>query len=138
MVNPLFHNEPPGILMALVLASPYLLSLGLSKSLMSIVFVAGPLSGLIVQPLIGQSAPRATHSELIPRWCVGVLADRSTSSFGRRRPYMLAGSLFCGGALLLLGFTREVASIFTKLSTHAVSIYQVLWDIEHVDEHLRC
>lgn len=35
-------------------ASPYLLSLGLSKSLMSIVFVAGPLSGLIMQPLIGE------------------------------------------------------------------------------------
>jgi hypothetical protein len=34
-------------------ASPYLLSLGLSKSLMSIVFLAGPLSGLFVQPLIG-------------------------------------------------------------------------------------
>jgi hypothetical protein len=35
------------------LASPYLLSLGLSKSKMAIVFVAGPLSGLLVQPLIG-------------------------------------------------------------------------------------
>lgn len=36
-------------------ASPYLLSLGLSKSLMAIVFLAGPLSGLIVQPVIGTS-----------------------------------------------------------------------------------
>lgn len=35
-------------------ASPYLLELGLSKSLMSLVFVAGPLSGLIMQPLIGE------------------------------------------------------------------------------------
>ena len=35
-------------------ASPYLLSLGLSKSSMAGVFVAGPLSGLIVQPLIGK------------------------------------------------------------------------------------
>lgn len=35
-------------------ASPYLLSLGLSKSYMALVFVAGPLSGLIVQPLIGE------------------------------------------------------------------------------------
>ena len=34
-------------------ASPYLISLGLSKSLMALVFLAGPLSGLIVQPLIG-------------------------------------------------------------------------------------
>lgn len=36
-------------------ASPYLLSLGLSKPLMAVVFLAGPLSGLIVQPLIGIS-----------------------------------------------------------------------------------
>jgi len=36
------------------LASPYLLSLGLSKSSMAGVFVAGPLSGLIMQPLIGK------------------------------------------------------------------------------------
>ena len=34
-------------------ASPYLLSLGLSKSLLAIVFLAGPLSGLLVQPVIG-------------------------------------------------------------------------------------
>jgi solute carrier family 45 protein 1/2/4 len=34
-------------------ASPYLISLGLTKSLMALVFVAGPLSGLIMQPLIG-------------------------------------------------------------------------------------
>ncbi|KAF8148425.1 major facilitator superfamily domain-containing protein [Crassisporium funariophilum] len=76
-------------------ASPYLLSLGLSKSNMAVVFVAGPLSGLIMQPLIG------------------VLADNSTSRFGRRRPYMLLGTLICISAMLLLGFTRPVASIFT-------------------------
>jgi solute carrier family 45 protein 1/2/4 len=36
------------------IASPYLLSLGLSKSYMSLVFLAGPLSGLLVQPVIGR------------------------------------------------------------------------------------
>jgi len=54
------------------LASPYLLSLGLSKSSMAIVFLAGPLSGLIVQPLIGlthQFLPAAlsdTHQVFLP------------------------------------------------------------------------
>lgn len=37
----------------------------------------GPLSGLIVAPL------------------VGVLSDRCTSSFGRRRPFMLGGTICC-------------------------------------------
>ncbi|KAG5644844.1 hypothetical protein DXG03_007572 [Asterophora parasitica] len=76
-------------------ASPYLLSLGLSKSSMAIVFLAGPLSGLVMQPVIG------------------VLSDTSTSRFGRRRPYMLLGTVICILAMLLLGYTRGFAAIFT-------------------------
>lgn len=38
-------------------ASPYLIRLGLSKSLTAIAFLAGPLSGLLVQPLIGEFDP---------------------------------------------------------------------------------
>ncbi len=76
--------------------SPYLLSLGLSKSTMAMVFVAGPLSGLIVQPLIG------------------VLADGCTSRWGRRRPYMMGGVLICISAMLLLGWTRQVGAWFTS------------------------
>jgi MFS family permease len=72
-------------------ASPYLLDLGLSKSLMSLVFVAGPLSGLVMQPIIG------------------VLADRSRSRFGRRRPFMLAGCVVSVFAMMLLSWAREVA-----------------------------
>ena len=33
--------------------TPYLLSLGLTKSAVAMVFLAGPISGLVVQPLIG-------------------------------------------------------------------------------------
>lgn len=76
-------------------ASPYLISLGLSKSLMALVFVAGPLSGLIMQPLIG------------------VIADNSKSRFGRRRPFIVGGVALSALSLLLLGFTRNFASIVT-------------------------
>ncbi|BEJ17284.1 hypothetical protein CspHIS471_0606850 [Cutaneotrichosporon sp. HIS471] len=75
-------------------ASPFLLELGLSKSWMSLVFVAGPLSGLIVQPLIG------------------AYADRSRSRFGRRRPFMLAGTGVACVAMMLLGWSKEVAGFF--------------------------
>lgn len=87
-------------------ASPYLLSLGLTKSSMAAVFVAGPLSGLVVQPLMG------------------ALADNSTSPFGRRRPYMLLGTAICVVAMLLLGFTRGFAAVFTGWDNPAVSL---LW-----------
>ncbi|KAF8062461.1 major facilitator superfamily domain-containing protein [Lyophyllum atratum] len=80
-------------------ASPYLLSLGLSKSSMAVVFLAGPLSGLIMQPIIG------------------VLADTSTSRFGRRRPFMMVGTVICVLAMLLLGYTRGFAGVFTRLGS---------------------
>lgn len=34
-------------------ASPYLVSLGMTKSGMAVVFLAGPVAGLVVQPVIG-------------------------------------------------------------------------------------
>ncbi|RDX45599.1 MFS general substrate transporter [Lentinus brumalis] len=74
--------------------TPYLLSLGLSKAAVAMVFLAGPISGLLVQPLIG------------------VLADKSKSRFGRRRPYMVTGCIICITAMMLLGFTRPFATLF--------------------------
>ncbi|KZV95562.1 MFS general substrate transporter [Exidia glandulosa HHB12029] len=82
-------------------APAYLLTLGMSRSAMSVVFLAGPLSGLIVQPI------------------VGAMADASTSRFGRRRPYIMGGALLCGVAMLLLGFTRQFAGVFTSIPSTA-------------------
>ncbi|KAM0260487.1 hypothetical protein ACHAQJ_002720 [Trichoderma viride] len=74
--------------------TPYLLNLGLTKSNTSLVWIAGPLSGLIVQPI------------------VGVVADESTSSWGRRRPLMMIGAVIVSACLLVLGFTREIVGLF--------------------------
>ncbi|KAK4250838.1 general alpha-glucoside permease [Corynascus novoguineensis] len=76
--------------------TPYLLSLGLSKGQTSLVWVAGPLSGLIVQPIIG------------------VIADESTSKWGRRRPIIVIGSVIVALSLLTLGFTKEIISAFVS------------------------
>ncbi|KAK0753997.1 major facilitator superfamily domain-containing protein [Schizothecium vesticola] len=76
--------------------TPYLLSLGLSKGQTSLVWVAGPLSGLIVQPI------------------VGVLADESTSKWGRRRPIIVVGSVLVACSLLALGFTKEIVASFVS------------------------
>ncbi|KAG6849814.1 hypothetical protein H0H93_004763 [Arthromyces matolae] len=99
-------------------ASPYLLSLGLSKSAMSLVFLAGPLSGLFMQPIIG------------------VLADNSTSRFGRRRPFMMIGTVICVLAMLLLGYTRGFASIFTtrgSSSNNALTVVLAILSIYLID-----
>lgn len=76
--------------------TPYLLQLGLSKSGMSLVWIAGPLSGLVMQPL------------------VGVLSDSSTNKMGRRRPFMLLGSVIVGLCVLVLGWTSELVGIFVS------------------------
>ncbi|WVQ95210.1 hypothetical protein IAU59_002304 [Kwoniella sp. CBS 9459] len=94
-------------------ASPYLLELGLSKSFMSLVFMAGPLSGLIVQPLIG------------------IFADRSRNPLGRRRPFMLIGCAICVFAMMLLGWTREIAGIFGAGSWLAIAL--AVWAIYLID-----
>lgn len=74
--------------------TPYLLNLGLTKSNTSLVWVAGPLSGLIVQPI------------------VGVIADQSKSKWGRRRPFIVLGTIIVAISLLTLGFTKEIVGIF--------------------------
>ncbi|UNI14439.1 hypothetical protein JDV02_001068 [Purpureocillium takamizusanense] len=70
--------------------SPYLLSLGLSKSLMALVWIAGPMTGTLVVPY------------------VGVLSDHSRRPWGKRRPYMVGGSVATILGLLFLAWAREI------------------------------
>ncbi|KAI0972520.1 major facilitator superfamily domain-containing protein [Xylaria arbuscula] len=103
--------------------TPYLLSLGLTKSKTSLVWIAGPLSGLIVQPI------------------VGTIADRSTSRWGRRRPFILTGAIISALFLLLLGFTEDIVSFLVEdkksaqhltISAAVVAIYAVDFSINAV------
>lgn len=72
--------------------SPYLLSLGMSKSLLALVWIAGPLSGTLVQPYIG------------------ILSDNCRISWGKRKPYMLAGATATIISLVALAWTREIVN----------------------------
>ncbi|KID77211.1 sucrose transport protein, partial [Metarhizium brunneum ARSEF 3297] len=91
---PLLHVYPKRLLSdrppALVDCTPYLLNLGLTKSNTSLIWIAGPLSGLLVQPIIG------------------VISDENTSKWGRRRPFMVIGALIVSVCLIILGFTKEI------------------------------
>ncbi|MGB7085461.1 MAG: MFS transporter [Phormidesmis sp.] len=59
-------------------------SLGANAEQLPILWLAAPMSGLIIQPLIGY-------------W-----SDRTASPFGRRRPYFLLGALLSSLALILM------------------------------------
>lgn len=70
--------------------SPYLLSLGLSKSLMALVWIAGPLTGTLVQPY------------------VGMLSDNCRLPMGKRKPFMIGGAAATIVSLLFLAWTKEI------------------------------
>lgn len=70
-----------------------LLLLGISERAVSLAWLAGPLSGLIVQPLIG------------------LASDGCASSLGRRRPFLIVGSLLTSTALLLFSNAKPLAKL---------------------------
>ncbi|WP_433824499.1 MFS transporter [Actinoplanes sp. CA-015351] len=67
--------------------NPLFLLIGASPEQLPILNLAGPVTGLIIQPLIGAISDRTWH----PRW-------------GRRRPFITAGALLCAVILFLFPF----------------------------------
>ncbi|MDI2131562.1 MFS transporter [Yinghuangia seranimata] len=57
------------------------------------VSLMGAVAGIVIAPL------------------AGALCDRTTGRWGRRRPWMIAGSLLCMAALLFIGFQKTVAGV---------------------------
>ncbi|CAJ2506916.1 Uu.00g081020.m01.CDS01 [Anthostomella pinea] len=77
--------------------TPYLLSLGLTKSLMALVWIAGPITGTLVQPY------------------VGMLSDNCRVPWGKRKPFILGGAAATASALMFLAWIREIVSGFLGL-----------------------
>ncbi|KAL8279909.1 hypothetical protein RQP46_007759 [Phenoliferia psychrophenolica] len=77
--------------------TPYLLSLGLSKQATSLVWLAGPLSGLLVQPAIG------------------ALSDRSTSRY-RRRFFIALSATLVVISTLVVAYAHALASVLASIS----------------------
>ena len=71
-------------------ATPFLLSLGISKRVLSLVWLAGPLSGTIGQPI------------------VGMLSDKCMLSYGKRRVFILIGCISTSLSLLSLSHSTEL------------------------------
>ena len=67
--------------------NPLFLLIGATQEQLPILNLAGPVTGLIIQPLIGAISDRTWH----PRW-------------GRRRPFITAGALLCAVILFLFPF----------------------------------
>ena len=67
--------------MRIILSGPVTEGLGASPLLFGLIWLAGPVTGMLVQPIIGE------------------LSDKTHTIFGKRRPYLFAGALFASLAL---------------------------------------
>ncbi|WP_027475822.1 MFS transporter [Curvibacter gracilis] len=67
--------------------SPIYKYLGADEGSLPFLWLAGPITGLLVQPIIG------------------ALSDRTTGRWGRRTPYFMVGALLCSVGLLLMPFS---------------------------------
>ncbi|XVE85898.1 hypothetical protein DITRI_Ditri17bG0128400 [Diplodiscus trichospermus] len=75
-------------------------TLGTEHAFSSFIWLCGPITGLVVQP------------------CVGIWSDKCTSKYGRRRPFILAGSLMISVAVIIIGFSADIGSILGDSQEH--------------------
>lgn len=83
--------------MRIALSEPVLSGLGATPLIYSLIWLAGPFSGMIVQPMIG------------------VISDNTKSRFGRRRPYLLAGAVITAIALWAFPHSAGISDFFSNL-----------------------
>jgi maltose/moltooligosaccharide transporter len=70
--------------------SPIYRYLGADEASLPFLYLAGPITGLIVQPI------------------VGAMSDRTLSPRGRRTPYFLIGAILCSLSLFAMPFSRTL------------------------------
>ena len=78
--------------MRIILSGPVTESLGASPFLYGLIWLAGPFTGMVVQPL------------------VGALSDKTVSPLGRRTPYLLGGALIAALALWVFPNSANIAN----------------------------
>lgn len=76
--------------------TPFLLGLGISEQLTSLVWLAGPISGLVAQPVIG------------------AISDSSTSKY-RRRFWIVSSTVVLVLTTLVLAYCEAIAAFFVDL-----------------------
>lgn len=91
----------------------------MTKALLALVWIAGPISGTIVQPY------------------VGIRSDNCRVSWGKRKPFMLAGASATILSLMALAWTREIVhgilgSFGADVESHGVKVVTITFAIVFV------
>lgn len=99
-----------GWALQLSLLTPYVQELGIPHAWSSIIWLCGPLSGFFVQPLAGH------------------MSDRSTSKYGRRRPFIVVGCASIILSVLLIGFAADIGALLGDVGdkkTRAIVVFVI-------------
>ncbi|XP_010256864.1 PREDICTED: sucrose transport protein SUC3 isoform X2 [Nelumbo nucifera] len=89
-----------GWALQLSLLTPYIQTLGIEHAFSSFIWLCGPITGLVVQP------------------CVGIWSDKCHSKYGRRRPFILIGSLMISIAVTIIGFSADIGYLLGDTKEH--------------------
>lgn len=81
--------------MRIILSGPVTEELGASPFIFGLIWLAGPFTGMVVQPLIG------------------ALSDKTKTPLGRRRPYLLGGALLSALALWAFPNSATITNWFS-------------------------
>ncbi|RAQ93867.1 sucrose transporter [Stemphylium lycopersici] len=85
--------------------TPYMAGLGIPTSITTLVWVSGPLSGALVQPLFA------------------ALSDGTRHPWGKRKPYIAGGASFVSLSLLALACAEDVSNWLTSTSSSHKHMY---------------
>ncbi|XP_012446972.1 sucrose transport protein SUC8 [Gossypium raimondii] len=114
-----------GWALQLSLLTPYVQLLGIPHKWASLIWLCGPISGMLVQPIVGY------HS------------DRCTSRFGRRRPFIAAGAVLVATAVVLIGFAADLGYLFgdnlaTETKPRAIVVFVIgFWILDVANNMLQ-
>ncbi|XP_010471205.1 PREDICTED: sucrose transport protein SUC5-like [Camelina sativa] len=114
-----------GWALQLSLLTPYVQLLGIPHKWSAYMWLCGPISGILVQPIVGY------HS------------DRCESRFGRRRPFIAVGAVLVAISVFLIGFSADLGHRFgdkieEKVKTRAIIIFTVgFWILDVANNTLQ-
>ena len=82
--------------MRIILSGPVTEDLGASPFIFGLIWLAGPVTGMVVQPIIG------------------ALSDNTHTKFGRRRPYLMLGAVLAAMALWAFPNSETIAGVIAQ------------------------
>lgn len=82
--------------MRIILSGPVTEGLGASPFIFGLIWLAGPVTGMVVQPIIG------------------ALSDNTHTKFGRRRPYLMLGAILAAIALWAFPNSANIAQLLSN------------------------